>query len=96
MSSQFREDTGIPLWAAASLGMGDVVRDLVDRGGSIKGSEALYAAASTGELAVVKILLSLGADPGECGGKYRTPLGAASAEGSSRDGATTYKVQSER
>lgn len=70
-----------PLWAAASQGLCDVVRDLVNRGVSIKGSEALYAAAFFGELAVVKILLSLGADPDECGGKYRTPLGAASAEG---------------
>lgn len=70
-----------PLWAAASQGLCDIVRDLVNRGVSIKGSEALYAAAFFGELAVVKILLSLGADPDECGGKYRTPLGAASAEG---------------
>lgn len=70
-----------PLWAAASQGLCDIVRDLVNRGVSIKGSEALYAAAFFGELAVVKTLLSLGADPDECGGKYRTPLGAASAEG---------------
>lgn len=70
-----------PLWAAASQGLCDVVRDLVNRGVSIKGSEALYAAAFFGKLAAVKALLSLGADPDECGGKYRTPLGAASAEG---------------
>jgi ankyrin repeat protein len=60
-----RHDTAI--MAAASLGMLDLVRKLIDCGAKVndendKGSDALYAACTGGHLDVVELLLASGAD----------------------------------
>jgi ankyrin repeat protein len=76
-----------PLEDASLKGFESVAALLVDNGARIdqinrdSGTTALYAAASFGRAAAVKLLLERGASPNLCGANRKTPLQAATENG---------------
>jgi ankyrin repeat protein len=74
---------GTPLEDAALKGFDSIVSQLLDHGALINhadndsGATALYAAASFGKVAVVKLLLSRGANSNLCGKNHKTPYQVA-------------------
>ena len=80
-------NVGIPLEDAALKGYDSIVSQLLDQSALVNhvdsdsGATALYAAASFGKAAVVKLLLSRGADPNLCGKNHKTPYQVALDDG---------------
>ncbi len=68
-------DGTAPIEDASEKGFESIVRMLLDHAAT-PGS-ALYAAASTGQMSVVKLLLERGANPSGCGPNRKTPYRAA-------------------
>jgi len=81
------KDGTIPLEDAAGKGFDSIAKMLLAGGARINqvnadtGTTVLYAAASSGHLTTVKMLLDRGADPSSCGRNRRTPYQAAIENG---------------